>query len=83
MAKTRNDDNGPLEPEASYPANEALTPSQGEPEPAEAPRHPIESVLTHVDETVRKHQGGDEGSGLYALLSIVAAQIGVKIPPPK
>lgn len=42
-------------------------------------RHPIEAALTQADEAIRKSQGGPEGSGIKALLAIVAAQMGVKI----
>lgn len=41
--------------------------------------HPIEAALTSADEAIRKAQGGPEGSGIKALLAIVAAQIGVKL----
>lgn len=57
-------------------------PDQGEqtplpPTPKEP--HPIEAALEGVDEAVRKSQGGPPGSGIKALLAVVAAQIGVKI----
>jgi hypothetical protein len=45
-------------------------------------RHPIEASLETIDETVRKSLGGEPGSGIFALLATVAAQLGVKLTPP-
>lgn len=44
--------------------------------------HPIEAALTSIDDAMRKAQGGEEGAGIFALLSNVAAQMGVRITPP-
>lgn len=59
--------------------------AQSDSPPAPSPenaRHPIEAALEEIDEAVRASQGGKPGSGVYSLLAIVAAQIGVKVPPP-
>jgi hypothetical protein len=56
-------------------------PDQGEQSP-EREQHPIEATLTTIDEAMRQSQGGEPGSGIYALLANVAAQMGVKITPP-
>lgn len=56
-------------------------PEPAPPEPEHEPDtfDPIHAALIAADEAVRKAQGGEEGSGVKALLAIVGAQIGVKI----
>jgi outer membrane biosynthesis protein TonB len=68
------------------PANEVMPGAdQGEQSPYADPpeptreRHPIEAELEAIDAAVIKAQGGPPGSGIKALLALVAAQIGVKI----
>jgi hypothetical protein len=67
------------------PADEPIPgPDQGEQTPLVEPppdhdAHPIEAALEAADTAVRKTQGGPPGSGVKALLAVVAAQIGVKL----
>lgn len=64
------------EPEDAAPQM-AQDEQQAPPPPAQL--HPIEAALEVIDDAVRQSQGGEPGSGVFALLAVVAAQIGVKI----
>ena len=71
-------DQGEQSPTPTYPGATTGGPLV-EPKPDKREPHPIEAALESIDEAVRKNQGGPPGSGIKALLALVAAQIGVKV----